>query len=53
MRQGDSLAPMIFILVTQVVAEAIAVEFKKRNINLPDVKVSVSDESVIRKHKPN
>ena len=37
----------------QLVAEAIAVEFKKHNINLPDRKVSISDESVVKKHKFN
>ena len=53
MRQGDSLVPMLFILVMQLAGEAIVVEFKKHNINLLDMKVSVSDEHVILKHNPN
>ena len=41
-RQGDSLAPMLFKLVMQLAAESLAVEFRKREINLPDIRVSSS-----------
>ena len=40
------------MLVMQHAAESLAVEFRKHNINLSDVRVSCSDECVIRKHKP-
>ena len=52
-KQGDSLAPILFILVMQLAAESLAVEFRNHGINLPDVRVSISNECVIRKHKPN
>ena len=52
-RQGESLAPTLSILVMQLAAEAIAVEFKNNDVNIPEMKVLVSSERVIRKHKPN
>ena len=52
-RQGESLAPVLFILVVQLAAETLVVEFKRHNINRPDMKVSVSNKCLVRKHKPN
>ena len=37
LRQGDILAPMLFILVTNLAAEVLAVELKKNNATLLDV----------------
>ena len=50
-RQGDNLAPILFILVIQLVVESLAIEFRKHNINLPSMRVSSSEECIIRKHK--
>ena len=50
-REGDNLAPMLFILVVGLAAEALDIELKKHNIQLPSVRVSTNENSVIRKHK--
>ena len=50
-RQGDNLALILFILVMQLAVESLTIEFRKYNINLPSMRVSSSEECVIRKHK--
>ena len=50
-RKVDSLTHMLFMLVTQLVAETLVEEFKKHNVTLIDEKVSTKSDYVIRKHK--
>lgn len=50
-KQGDSLAPLLFIMVVQLAAETLDIEFKKHNIKILDVYVTTERiDAMLRKH---
>ena len=51
MHQGDSLVPILFILVIQLAAEVLSIEFRKHNIYILYMLVLPNDETnVIKRH---
>ena len=51
MRQGDILASLLFILVTQLEDVLISDGFKNHSATLPDVNISARLEHVTMNHK--
>ena len=49
--QGDNLAPMLFIFVTQLVNEDILIALKEAITSTPSVKYSRSGKGSLRLHK--
>ena len=52
-KQGDSLAPTLFILVTQIAAQGLAKEFESHAIDVLNALTSPSENCVIRKQRRN
>lgn len=52
MKKGDSHAPLIFIMVMQLAAKCLEIEFKQHNVKLLDIYASPSMINVVlRKHR--
>ena len=51
-RQGDNLAPTLFIIVMQLVAEDIIRQLKEENVTIPSVRYNDSGSGVLRAYKP-
>ena len=50
-KQGDSVAPTLFIMVFQLAVMELSAEFKKNNVQILEAQVSESTtEALIRKH---
>ena len=50
-KQGDSLAPTLFILVMQISAQELAKEFESHGIDIINALTSSSENYIIRKHR--